>query len=226
MPRVIDASHGPVITSAIRVGGAEDGGQGRGFYVQDAAYPEFVNWMVQLAEAPSATSSLFKFAAKWLALRLGLRRDSDLSTEVSDLFGDCTPSTNSLPMLGMGRDIPNGKMTLDREGDLELSWQLGKQTEFFKRMRATMAELAEGMDAEFKDAISLRLSRVITVHPLGGCPMSQNKRDGVVDPFGQVHDHPGLYVADGSVMPGPVGPNPSLTIAALSDRFADRMLGV
>ena len=30
--------------------------------------------------------------------------------------------------------------------------------------------------------------------------------------------------ADGSVMPGPVGPNPSLTIAALADRFADRIL--
>ncbi len=25
-------------------------------------------------------------------------------------------------------------------------------------------------------------------------------------------------------MPGPVGPNPSLTIAALADRFADRIL--
>jgi cholesterol oxidase len=25
-------------------------------------------------------------------------------------------------------------------------------------------------------------------------------------------------------MPGPVGPNPSLTIAALADRFADKMI--
>jgi cholesterol oxidase len=29
---------------------------------------------------------------------------------------------------------------------------------------------------------------------------------------------------DGSVMPGPVGPNPSLTIAALADRFADPII--
>jgi cholesterol oxidase len=107
-----------------------------------------------------------------------------------------------------------------------LSWRLAKQGEFFERMRATMAELADGMNAEFKYAITLRLSRVITVHPLGGCPMSPTSRHGVVDEFGKVHGYAGLYIADGSVIPGPVGPNPSLTIAALADLFADRMLGV
>jgi len=35
---------------------------------------------------------------------------------------------------------------------------------------------------------------------------------------------PGLHIADGSVMPGPVGANPSLTIAAVADRFADGIL--
>jgi cholesterol oxidase len=46
----------------------------------------------------------------------------------------------------------------------------------------------------------------------------------VVDDHGEVFGHRGLFVADGAVMPGPVGPNPSLTIAALADRFADRIL--
>jgi cholesterol oxidase len=31
-------------------------------------------------------------------------------------------------------------------------------------------------------------------------------------------------VVDGSIMPGPVGPNPSLTIAAISDRAADHII--
>jgi cholesterol oxidase len=65
---------------------------------------------------------------------------------------------------------------------------------------------------------------VITVHPLGGCPMGEHEGEGVVSPFGQVFNYPGLYVADGSVMPGPVGPNPALTIAALADRFADHIV--
>jgi cholesterol oxidase len=31
-------------------------------------------------------------------------------------------------------------------------------------------------------------------------------------------------IADGSVMPGPVGPNPSNTIAALAHRFAEQVI--
>ena len=41
---------------------------------------------------------------------------------------------------------------------------------------------------------------------------------------GNVFGHPGLHIADGSVMPGPTGPNPSFTIAALADRFADQII--
>jgi cholesterol oxidase len=58
--------------------------------------------------------------------------------------------------------------------------------------------------------------------------MGRDREHGVVDDHGEVFGadgvHAGLFVADGSVMPGPVGPNPSLTIAALADRFAARMI--
>jgi cholesterol oxidase len=33
----------------------------------------------------------------------------------------------------------------------------------------------------------------------------------------------GLHVADGSILPGPVGVNPSMTIAALAERIAEDM---
>jgi cholesterol oxidase len=54
--------------------------------------------------------------------------------------------------------------------------------------------------------------------------MGRSDRDGVVDSYGRVFNYPGLYVADGAVMPGPVGANPSFTIAALSDRFAQAII--
>jgi cholesterol oxidase len=56
--------------------------------------------------------------------------------------------------------------------------------------------------------------------------MGERWENGVVDRNGEVFRYPGLYVADGAVMPGPVGANPSLTIAALSRRFAHAMLDV
>jgi cholesterol oxidase len=55
--------------------------------------------------------------------------------------------------------------------------------------------------------------------------MGRSEKVGVVDSYGAVFGcPPGLYIVDGSVMPGPVGPNPSLTIAALADRFADPII--
>jgi len=65
------------------------------------------------------------------------------------------------------------------------------------------------------------LNMLITVHPLGGAPMGRHPGEGVVNEYGQVFGYPGLSIADGSVLPGPVGANPSLTIAALADRSAD-----
>ena len=54
--------------------------------------------------------------------------------------------------------------------------------------------------------------------------MGRDETEGVVDSYGKVFKFDRLYVADGSVMPGPVGPNPSLTIAALADRFANQVI--
>ena len=60
----------------------------------------------------------------------------------------------------------------------------------------------------------------MTAHILGGCPMAPTREEGVVDLQGQVHGHPGLYVVDGSIVPGNPGVNPSLTIAALAEYVA------
>ena len=56
-----------------------------------------------------------------------------------------------------------------------------------------------------------------TAHILGGCPVGLDAAAGVVGSNFEAHGHPGLYVIDGSVVPGNLGVNPSLTITALAE---------
>ncbi|HVM72399.1 MAG TPA: GMC oxidoreductase, partial [Anaerolineales bacterium] len=56
-----------------------------------------------------------------------------------------------------------------------------------------------------------------TAHILGGCPMGKDANEGVINESFQVHNYPGLYIIDGSVVPANPGVNPSLTITALAE---------
>jgi len=51
-----------------------------------------------------------------------------------------------------------------------------------------------------------------SAHILGGCPFGRNAEEGVVGLDCQVHNYPGLYVVDASIVPANPGVNPSLTI--------------
>jgi cholesterol oxidase len=81
--------------------------------------------------------------------------------------------------------------------------------------------LAEEMQGEPQNILSEALLRTpATAHILGGCCIGTSADDGVIDARHEVFGHPGLYVCDGSVIPGNLAVNPSLTITALAERFA------
>ncbi len=141
----------------------------------------------------------------------------------SELIGTDTLSASSLPLLGMGRDVPDGQLGLCGSR-LELAWTTEASEEYFDRIRATMRRVAAVLGARYVDSPMWLDKRIVTVHPVGGAPMGQDRSVGVCDSYGEVFGHPGLYIADGAVMPGPVGTNPSLTIAALADRMCTRLL--
>jgi cholesterol oxidase len=56
-----------------------------------------------------------------------------------------------------------------------------------------------------------------TAHILGGAPIGEDASEGVVNESFEVHHYQGLYIVDGSIMPGNPGVNPSLTITALAE---------
>lgn len=62
-----------------------------------------------------------------------------------------------------------------------------------------------------------------TAHIMGGCPFGHNGEEGVIDLNCQVHNYPGLYVVDGSIVPANPGVNPSLTITALAEYAMSRI---
>jgi cholesterol oxidase len=221
VPRPLDPEYGPVITSAIRMPDTLDGNGpvGRGFYIEDGGNPHFLDWVVQAAGAPGTAARLGAFAVRRLWSHLRGHPRSNLSADVAGLFGGGLPSATMLPVLAMGRDIPDGTMRL-RDGDLELDWTTQSSSAYFDRVEATLGQIAQALGAKLANTPLWLFKRVITVHPLGGVPMGNTPGRGVVDTWGEAFAYPGLHVVDGSVMPGPVGANPSLTIAAFAERAA------
>lgn len=230
-PRGFDPSHGPVITSAIRYpdtvdGDVDDAAPGRGFYVEEGGYPGFVQWLATYADVGHTAARMVALASRWLVGRLTRSGDSNLGGELSHALVDGRVSSGSMPLLGMGRDIADGVMRLDDDTHrrLVVDWDSHTSKAYFARVREAMQAMAETLGADYVDNPAWLFRRIVTVHPLGGAPMAHTPVDGVCDAQGEVFGYPGLHVVDGAAMPGPVGPNPSLTIAAFADRVCDRVL--
>lgn len=58
-----------------------------------------------------------------------------------------------------------------------------------------------------------------TYHPLGGCVLGR-----ATDNHGRLRGNPGLYVVDGSLIPGDATVNPFLTITAPTERNMDHIV--
>ena len=77
------------------------------------------------------------------------------------------------------------------------------------------AEKIDGIPAgTFSESI---LNVPSTAHILGGVPFGRDAEEGVIGLNCEVHNYPGLYVVDGSIVPANPGINPSLTIVALAE---------
>jgi cholesterol oxidase len=224
-PRRLDPSIGPVITSAIRMADQVDGtgATGRGFYVEDGGNPAFLDWVTESAGAISVAARSAAFLARRLIAHWSGHPRSDISGDLSKLLGGARLSSTAVPMLAMGRDVPDGVMSL-HNGDLNVAWTTRTSEAYFDRVQATIDAIASALGGRLLNTPLWLFKRVITVHGLGGCPMAADEQDGVVGVGGEVFNYPGLFVVDGSTMPGPVGPNPSLTIAAFADHVADGMV--
>jgi len=90
-----------------------------------------------------------------------------------------------------------------------------RQIPIGNQVTRALAKKANGIpQAAFTDTL---FNFPTTAHFMGGVPFGRDDQEGVIGLDCQVHNYPGLYVVDGSVMPGNPGVNPSLTITALAE---------
>ncbi|MEV0899208.1 GMC family oxidoreductase [Actinoplanes sp. NPDC049802] len=57
-----------------------------------------------------------------------------------------------------------------------------------------------------------------TVHPLASCRIGDDPGTSALDDRNELRGHPGIFVTDGSAVPGALTVNPALTISALAER--------
>jgi choline dehydrogenase-like flavoprotein len=57
-----------------------------------------------------------------------------------------------------------------------------------------------------------------TVHPLSSCRIGDDPATSALDDRHELRNHPGIFITDGSAVPGALTVNPALTISALAER--------
>jgi choline dehydrogenase-like flavoprotein len=83
----------------------------------------------------------------------------------------------------------------------------------------TTAE-ARALESESFDP---RRIECFSFHPLGSARMGRDPRAGVVDQDGESYELPGLFVADGSIIPSSIGVNSQIAIMTVATRIAWRL---
>jgi len=71
--------------------------------------------------------------------------------------------------------------------------------------------------------LEVMFNKATTAHILGGIPMSINPEKGVVNDYLEVHNYPGMYIIDGSIIQNNPGVNPSFSILAMAEYAMDNI---
>ncbi len=136
--------------------------------------------------------------------------------------GDPSRMTN---LFAIGRDNGNGVIEL-KGNNLDIRWNYYRENrKLVDQMKAAMQEVSDLYGGTFAPLVSWNLfRRILTVHNLGGCHLSEYPATGVVSTDGEVHGYPRLFIADGSVIPSSLGIHPVMTISAVSEWIAEKVV--
>ncbi|HEU4938394.1 MAG TPA: GMC oxidoreductase [Vicinamibacterales bacterium] len=201
--------------------------------VEDAGIPAMFASIVQqtlkmLAQPSEPSKVVGLMSSLWNKARLPDYSDpTTMQTESEMMMNICWFNC-------MGTDDATGTFDL-HNGHLRLRFsQKIADHPTFHLAENILRGIATAMNGRFQafplwDGLQPFVSRKLVItHPLGGCPIGGSSTDGVVNAQGQVFDsqtgassvHAGLFVADGSTIPGALAVNPTLSIVAQALRVA------
>jgi choline dehydrogenase-like flavoprotein len=66
--------------------------------------------------------------------------------------------------------------------------------------------------------------KLFSAHQMGTCRMGTDPTTSVANPWGELHDTPGVWIGDASAFPSASGTNPMITTMALAHRTAANIL--
>ena len=239
-PRCVRAADrvGPTITGMIDLRKTD------GMVIQDLAVPGPLR---SVLEQSVTTASAFHLLA-----------ESDRETHGPATRDPCAVDPhairNTLVVAIIGHDSADGVMKLNSsdawdsgDGAATVQWPtlrdypplLARHRRFEQLLRASRSgaralpsPMWRLLPEKLEDLFGGETGPLLTVHPLGGCPMGDDAASGVVDDCGRVFDasqgakrqlHEGLVVLDGSIVPTSLGINPALAIASLALRAIGKL---
>ncbi|EQC44861.1 GMC family oxidoreductase N-terminal domain-containing protein [Bacteriovorax sp. Seq25_V] len=159
-----------------------------------------------------------------------VEKDKGLSVDSSKLEVDGALNYSTL-FLACGHDASAGRYVLDKNDKIKVIYKDVIKEEFYSVITDRMKAVSNELGGLYLDnpRTSIFKDKMMATHPLGGCPMGDSHRTGVVNHKGQVFSddgnlYEGFYVVDASIIPRSLGATPLLTITALAERISDKMI--
>ena len=208
----IDYSHGVAITSIFNLNETTR--------VEPVRYPDGSSLM-RLISAPLVDLNRNVPRRMWNSLKWIARHPLDFA-QTMILPGWAHNSTILLVMQNadnrMRLKIGRSLWTLGRRGlvaEKEPGYEISAQVPGSHQLAREFADRTNGI--AMGSLGENLLDMPTTAHILGGAPVGMDDSQGVVNEKFEVHNYPGLFIIDGSIIPANPGVNPSLSIAALAE---------
>jgi len=153
---------------------------------------------------------------------------NDWNNPVNPVFAEITPLPTGIEnwvsmYLAITRNPERGYFQYDAATDsAKLRWTRDQNTITVNSAKAVLDKINQKQGTHYRTDLfgdGKVFADDFCYHPLGGCVLGN-----ATDDVGRVQGHKGLYITDGSLVPGSIGVNPFVTITALAERNIERVL--